>query len=903
MAKPKADAGTKGRKAAASDLPLLASFPSLGGTARTKASPTAGPEDCGAHAAAKMKKAEEDGGPEAPEAPDAPVVPSRSSAHAESFKSGKSAKPAKPPKEQAESRDGADSSGYGADSIRILRGLEAVRERPGMYIGDVSDGSGLHHMIYEVLDNSVDEAMGGHAKLVEVRINPDGSCTVRDDGRGIPTDIHKEEGVSAAEVIMTQLHAGGKFDRNSYKFSGGLHGVGVSVVNALSETLELRIWRAGREWTMRFHDGDPESPLKLVGTCPATKTGTQVTFWPSPKIFATTTFESPTVERRLREVSFLNAGLALSFQDLRVDGSEPEIFHFEGGLASFVEREAGESERLHPAPLRIRGEHEGMEVEASFLWTSRYEESWACFTNTIPQREGGSHLVGLRSALNKTLSSHIEKFGLSKRGAPSLTAEDMREGLVAVLSVRCPDPKFSSQTKDKLVSAEVKPAVEAVVSKGFSEWLERNPKEAKAIVSKAFDAARAAEAARKAREITRKRAELDVATLPGKLADCQSRNPVEAEIYLVEGDSAGGSAKQGRDRRFQAILPLKGKILNVERAKLAKIVASAEVGTIIAALGCGIGKGKVEIDKLRYHKIVLMADADVDGSHIRTLLLTLLFRQLPEVVERGHVYIAQPPLYKFKKGVEEVYLLDDRALEEKLLDSGCKGASLECGAKRLTAAPLRKAADRLLPASEALRSLLPHVSESDLLDALAVSGFFTSDAKARAKAVAAAVKTLQAAQEDEGVSWRAEERGEDWLVARAIDGVEDEFLLPASLLGLPSTDALRKGIPEVDLFKGGCGIVRGDARGRAFGPYGLVEALLGFGKAGVEIQRYKGLGEMNPEQLWETTLDPARRTFRQVRLKDAAAADEAFRDLMSEGGEGRKRLIEILSADRVNLDV
>jgi DNA gyrase subunit B len=806
-------------------------------------------------------------------------------------------------KDSGSERSAEQRKVYGAESIKILRGLEAVRERPGMYIGDVSDGSGLHHMIYETVDNSADEALAGHAKRVEVSINADGSCSVRDDGRGIPTGIHPEEGVSACEVIMTQLHAGGKFDKDSYKFSGGLHGVGVSVVNALSETLEVRIWREGSEHFMRFRDGVPEAPLAVVGRCKASRTGTEVTFWPSPSVFATTVFDAMTVERRLRELAFLNSGLSLSFVDLRVPGATPTDYRFEDGLSAFVEREAeAGSERVHAAPIRLRGELDGVEVEAGLLWTSAYSESSACFTNAIPQRDGGTHLTGFRTALSKAMLSCSETFGLLKKGSPPLSGEDLREGLVCVLSVRCPNPAFSSQTKDKLVSPEVRAAVESVIVSGLGDWLAAHPKEAKAIVGKASDAARAREAARKARETTRKTSGLELATLPGKLADCQTRNADEAELFLVEGDSAGGSAKQGRDRRFQAILPLRGKILNVEGAKLQKVLSSAEVGTIVAALGCGVGKGKVDLAKLRYRKIVLMADADVDGSHIRTLLFTFFFRMMPELVLSGCLYIAQPPLYRFRRGSEDCYLLDDRALEEKLLDWGCRGTTAASALGDSSSEELRALAESCLGAAEALRSLSEQVADGRLLDALAISGFFTSDAAKREKAVLSAMRRLTAADKDSGIVWRSEALDDGWLVARDVDGVEDQFRVSSSLIGHQSSDALRRGIPSPELFEKGCVLTRGSETVTVRGPLSFVDELMRLGRIGVTIQRYKGLGEMNPEQLWETALDPDRRTFRQVKVRDAGELDELFRDLMTDGGPGRKRLVEGLSADSVNVD-
>lgn len=779
---------------------------------------------------------------------------------------------------------------YNSKSIRVLKGLEAVRERPGMYIGDVTDGSGLHHMIYEVLDNSVDEAMAGYATNVTVRINKDGSCTVQDDGRGIPVDIHEEEGISAAEVILTQLHAGGKFDNNSYDYSGGLHGVGVSVVNALSEWLELTIQRNGEKHFIKFKHGQTEAPLKAIGKT-SKKTGTEITFLPSDKTFSFIEFNGETVKKRLQEISFLNAGLKINFQDLR-KSDEITTFLYEGGVNEFVKHIAGpKTEPINPEPIHISGEIDNIKVEASLLWTNAYSENIICFTNTIPQHDGGTHLTGIKTALTKSLSDFAETVKQSKKNE-SFQGDDLREGLVAVLSVKSPDPKFSSQTKEKLISSEVRPAVEAIVIEKLNEWLSRNPGHGKKIIGKAIQAAKAREAARKARELTRQKTKLEVANLPGKLADCQSKKPEECELFLVEGDSAGGSAKQARKRYNQAILPLKGKILNVERAKLDKILKSQEVGTLISALGCGVGVGKTEIDKLRYHNIVIMTDADVDGSHIRCLLLTFFFRQLPEIIEKGYLYIAQPPLFKITQGKEETYLLDEDALTERLIENGIKIGKLTLDGKTITAPRLKKIIDQIMPLYKEIEDLKRRGMDSRVIDAAIISKMKPkNNTKAVLNKATNLLNTL-----DKNTNWRIEEFNDKWLFLQEIDRVEDEYILDINLLP-------NQNLPKDHFFDDKLVFTAGKKEMPIIGPYNLIETLIQFGKENVTMQRYKGLGEMNPEQLWETTLDPENRIFKRVNLEDAEKAEEEFQSIMGVSTDGRKQLIEELSQEKINIDI
>ncbi len=797
---------------------------------------------------------------------------------------------------------------YGADSIKVLKGLEAVRKRPGMYIGDTDDGSGLHHMIYEVVDNAIDEALAGHCDLVEVILNPDGSATVRDNGRGIPVDIHPTEGVSAAEVIMTQLHAGGKFDSNSYKVSGGLHGVGVSVVNALSEWLKLRIWRNGKVHEMEFRLGEPVAPLKVTGEAGG-RTGTEITFLPSPEIFTMTEFDFHTLEHRLRELAFLNSGVHIVLEDRR--GPEPKRVEmaYDGGLVEFVKHLDRARTPLVPEPVHIRTEKDGIGVECALWWNDSYHEHVLCFTNNIPQRDGGTHLAGFRAALTRVVTAYANASGIAKKEKVSLTGEDVREGLTAVLSVKVPDPKFSSQTKDKLVSSEVRPVVESVMNEKLSQWFEEHPNEAKTIVSKVVEAAAAREAARKARELTRRKGALDVASLPGKLADCQERDPAKAELFIVEGDSAGGSAKQGRNRQNQAILPLRGKILNVERARFDKMLSSNEIGTLITALGAGIGREEFDIDKLRYHKIIIMTDADVDGAHIRTLLLTFFYRQMPEIIERGYLYIAQPPLYKVRKGSSEIYLKDDEALENFLIESGLEGATLRLAAGEvLAAADLREVVEKarkVRRSIEALNARYPRF----LLEQAAVAGVFEGEPlKDREKAQALAddvARRLDAISEETERGWKGEVLDDGGLrFWREVRGVRESHDLDAALLA--SLEARRLGAHAGhlrEIYGSPVVLVRGGEEQTIRSPLELLEAVFTHGRKGISMQRYKGLGEMNPEQLWETTLDANARSLLQVQIREIDEADDLFSRLMGDVVEPRREFIQENALNVVNLDV
>jgi len=784
---------------------------------------------------------------------------------------------------------------YGAESIKVLKGLDAVRKRPGMYIGDTDDGSGLHHMVYEVVDNAIDEALAGYATKVEVILNADGSATITDDGRGIPTDIHEGEGVSAAEVIMTQLHAGGKFDQNSYKVSGGLHGVGVSVVNALSDYLNLKIYRGGMAHEMRFERGDAVTPLAVTGKAPLREngeflTGTQVTFLPSLETFAFIDFDRKTLEHRLRELAFLNSGVTIYFRDLR--GTEPfeEILHYEGGIEAFVRHLDKAKQPLIKDPIVIRGAREKVEIDLSLWWNDGYHEQMLCFTNNIPQRDGGTHLSAFRAALTRIITNYAESSGAAKREKVSVTGEDAREGLTCVLSVKVPDPKFSSQTKDKLVSSEVRPAVEGLVQEGLATWFEEHPNEAKAIVGKIAEAAAAREAARKARELTRRKSALDISSLPGKLADCQERDPAKSEIFIVEGDSAGGSAKQARNRENQAVLPLRGKILNVERARFDKMLGSEQIGTLITALGAGIGRDDFDIEKIRYHRIVIMTDADVDGAHIRTLLLTFFYRQMPQVIERGYLYIAQPPLYKATKGKSSRYLKDDAEYETFLIDEGVDGAELDLGSgERLTGRDLLAQVMTARGAKANVERLSAR-APAFAIEQAALAGLF---GKKPDIAAAAARLDLYAEEGDGAWSGEAAATGGGYVFSRIKRGVSESIVLDD--LTLHAADARRLAERAVELaktFEKPAVFRRKDKSTTVRGPLDLVNAVMDAGRKGLAIQRYKGLGEMNPQQLWETTLDADARTLLQVKVAHADDADDMFARLMGELVEPRREFIQ-----------
>ncbi|MBO0734440.1 MAG: DNA topoisomerase (ATP-hydrolyzing) subunit B [Methylocapsa sp.] len=802
---------------------------------------------------------------------------------------------------------------YGAESIKVLRGLDAVRKRPGMYIGDTDDGSGLHHMIYEAVDNAIDEALAGYATRVSVALNPDGSATVTDDGRGIPTGIHSEEGVSAAEVIMTQLHAGGKFDQSSYKVSGGLHGVGVSVVNALSSWLNLRIWRDGKEHGIRFEDGNATGPLTVTGPAPGIdgkpKRGTEVTFLPSPKTFSMVDFDYATVEHRLRELAFLNSGVRVELADLRSAEIQREEFHYDGGLDAFVRYLDRAKTPLITNPIVIKGERDKIIVEAALWWNDSYHEHILAFTNNIPQRDGGTHLAGLRGALTRQVTGYAERPGLAKREKVDLNGDDCREGLTCVLSVKVPDPKFSSQTKDKLVSSEVRPAVEGLVNEMLGAWFEEHPQEARVIVGKVVEAAQAREAARKARELTRRKGALDVANLPGKLADCQERDPAKAELFLVEGDSAGGSAKQGRNREYQAVLPLRGKILNVERARFDKMLSSQEIGTLITALGTGIGHGEFNPGKLRYHKIIIMTDADVDGAHIRTLLLTFFYRQMPELIERGHLYIAQPPLYKVKRGNSEQYLKDERAREDYLISSGAEGAVL-----RLSNGEERAGADlrAVIEESRAVRHMLASLHsryDRRAVEQGAIEGALkpvAAEDEAGARDCAAKIAArLDALAEDMERGWRGAIGNGGYIFTRELRGVRQAVILDSPLLASLEARRLNDHAQSLHaLFEEPALFLRRGEQTKVFGPNDLLEAVMAAGQKGItQIQRYKGLGEMNPDQLWETTLDREARSLLQVKIKEADDADDIFVKLMGDVVEPRREFIQANALNVANLDV
>ncbi len=797
---------------------------------------------------------------------------------------------------------------YNSASITVLKGLEAVRKRPGMYIGDTDDGSGLHHMAFEIIDNAVDEAQAGFASRVEVTLNGDGSVTVRDDGRGIPVDMHEEEGVSAAEVVLTRLHAGGKFNQNSYKVSGGLHGVGAAVVNALSEWMQVRIWRGGTEHFIRFEHGDTVEPLRVVGPSDAA-VGTEVTFKPSSGTFTKTEYEFAVLERRLRELAFLNSGLAISLKDDRHVPAQEVFFQFRGGLVAFVEwLDQGKEPLFRPPISLISKEQEGIRVELAMWWNNSPREVALCFTNNIPQRDGGTHQAGLRQALTRVMMKYAED--LAKKEKVELAGEDMREGLTCVLSVKVPDPKFSSQTKDKLVSSEVQPVVHVAVADALSHWFETHPKEAKTVLEQVVLAAAARKAAQLAREKVGRKNALDISTLPGKLADCQEKDPSKCELFLVEGDSAGGSAKQGRNRAFQAILPLKGKILNVERARIDKMLSSAEIGTLITALGTGIGPGEparggFDVGKLRYHRIVIMTDADVDGSHIRTLLLTFFFRQMPELIDHGHLYIAQPPLYRAKRGSEERYLKDDRALEDYLLEKALGGTGLRLAdGQALAGEALEAAVDMLRQTASRIRRLAATVPP-EIVEQAAVSGALTLDPARATAATATLVARLNALALPAERHWNATHGEAGLQLWRVVRGVTERHTLDQAALRSAEARWLEERHATLEREFGGAGaaLVQDSAETPLAGPAMALERLFGLGRKGLTIQRFKGLGEMNPDQLWKTTLDPTMRTQLRVRVQDVEDAETVFSTLMGDVVEPRRDFIVSNALKVANLDV
>nr|WP_313520005.1 DNA topoisomerase (ATP-hydrolyzing) subunit B [Brevundimonas diminuta] len=794
----------------------------------------------------------------------------------------------------------APSPEYGADSIKVLKGLDAVRKRPGMYIGDTDDGSGLHHMVYEVVDNAIDEALAGHADLVTVTLNEDGSVTVTDNGRGIPTAIHAEEGISAAEVIMTQLHAGGKFDQNSYKVSGGLHGVGVSVVNALSDWLELVIYRDGKKHSVRFERGETVRSLAVVGDAPMREdkgrllTGTEVTFFPSVTTFSHIDFDLKTLEHRLRELAFLNSGVVIKLSDHR--GPEPIeiLLHYEGGVEAFVRHLDKSKTPILKDVIVIRGQKDGIELDLALWWNDSYHETMLCFTNNIPQRDGGTHLSAFRASLTRVMGSYIESSGLAKKEKVAPTGEDAREGLTCVLSVKVPDPKFSSQTKDKLVSSEVRPAVESLCSEGLATWFEEHPVEAKMIVSKIIEAASAREAARKARDLTRRKSALEISSLPGKLADCQERDPAKSELFIVEGDSAGGSAKQARNRENQAVLPLRGKILNVERARFDRMLSSDLIGTLILALGTGIGRDDFNADKLRYHKIILMADADVDGAHIRTLLLTFFYRQMPELIERGHVYIAQPPLYKVSKGKQHRYVKDQAEMDAYLIEEGSAEAALELASGEVRAGRDLQELVREAKGFKALVDRLATRAPAFAIEQGALAGLFSENAGELADRAARAAERLNLYAEEGDGPWSGELAAQGGVAFNRVRRAVSETIVLDEVLGR-SLDARRlaeRAAAFDGLFSAPAVYRRKDKTTTIRGPLDLLAAVLDAGKKGIAIQRYKGLGEMNPEQLWETTLDANARTLLQVKVEHGDDADDLFAKLMGDVVEPRREFIQ-----------
>ena len=796
---------------------------------------------------------------------------------------------------------------YGADSIKVLRGLDAVRKRPGMYIGDTDDGSGLHHMVYEVVDNAIDEALAGHCDIVIVKLNADGSVTVTDNGRGIPVDIHTEEGVSAAEVIMTQLNAGGKFDNNSYKVSGGLHGVGVSVVNALSEWLELVIFRNEKQHQITFKMGEADGPLKIIGDAVG-ESGTHVTFMPSTEIFAHINFEFSILEHRLRELAFLNSGVRIRLSDERTADGAVSEFYFDGGLSAFVEYLNRSRNSLHPTII-ANSERDDITVELALAWTDSFHENTLCFTNNIPQRDGGAHLAGFRGAMTRVVNNYAQQSGIAKKEKVQLTGEDSREGLTAIVSVKVPDPKFSSQTKDKLVSSEVRPVVENAVADCLTQWFEEHPADAKRIVSKAYEAAAAREAARKARDLTRRKGVMDIASLPGKLADCQERDPAKSEVFLVEGDSAGGSAKQGRDRANQAILPLRGKILNVERARLDKMLSSVEIGTLITALGAGVGNADMDVEKIRYHKVIIMTDADVDGSHIRTLLLTFFFRHMRPLIEKGYLYIAQPPLFRAKRGQSEVYLKDQRELDIYLMDAGLKDAVLiSADGSQMAGADLVDVANLAVATSRLIETVGRQLGNRDVIEQAAIAGLINPAMLDNAKAADDLANRLEAKADSLEKGWSGmveqTENGPAIVVQRRLRGITERHIIDRRIVSTGEARRLDEAATHLQTIYGKPASLRyANQQITINGPSELSQLIFQTGRKGAQISRYKGLGEMNPSQLWETTLDPEQRILLQVTIEQEDEADNAFSTLMGEAVEERRNFIQENALRVANLDV
>ena len=796
---------------------------------------------------------------------------------------------------------------YGADSIKVLRGLDAVRKRPGMYIGDTDDGSGLHHMVYEVVDNAIDEALAGHCDIVIVKLNADGSVTVTDNGRGIPVDIHTEEGVSAAEVIMTQLHAGGKFDNNSYKVSGGLHGVGVSVVNALSEWLELVIFRNEKQHQITFKMGEAAGPLEIIGDAVG-QSGTHVTFMPSTEIFAHINFEFSTLEHRLRELAFLNSGVRIRLADERTADGAVSEFYFDGGLSAFVEYLNRSRNSLHPTII-ANSERDDITVELALAWTDSFHENTLCFTNNIPQRDGGAHLAGFRGAMTRVVNNYAQQSGIAKKEKVQLTGEDSREGLTAIVSVKVPDPKFSSQTKDKLVSSEVRPVVENAVADCLTQWFEEHPADAKRIVSKAYEAAAAREAARKARDLTRRKGVMDIASLPGKLADCQERDPAKSEVFLVEGDSAGGSAKQGRDRANQAILPLRGKILNVERARLDKMLSSVEIGTLITALGAGVGNADMDVEKIRYHKVIIMTDADVDGSHIRTLLLTFFFRHMRPLIEKGYLYIAQPPLFRAKRGQSEVYLKDQRDLDIYLMDAGLKDAVLiTADGNQMAGADLVDVANLAVATSRLIETVGRQLGNRDVIEQAAIAGLINPAMLDNAKAAEDLANRLEAKADSLEKGWSGmieqTDNGPAIVVQRRLRGITERHVIDRRIVATGEARRLDEAATHLQTIYGKPASLRyANQQITINGPSELSQLIFQTGRKGAQISRYKGLGEMNPSQLWETTLDPEQRILLQVTIEQEDEADNAFSTLMGEAVEERRNFIQENALRVANLDV